>query len=315
MAHDAFLLNAGSLFRISIGLADAMRVGADVGARWDASKLDKHHGERDNYLGPGEMHRAIAATANSYFLHKKIAVNDPDYLIVRQQGCRSELTLEEARSWASLVSLSNGLVMLSDKMTDLAEERLDLLKKVLPHARRAAKPLDFFRKEVPSLYDLEVRNESDTWHVVCIVNVDLPKRTRDYEIPFSDLGLPEDTPHHAFDFWRHAYLGAVSGSVKVHSLPPHHCVVLCLREKKSVPHLIATDMHITQGGLEIQRSAYEQAGLRVKTAPCGKAGLLYLYLPPGYVIEEKAERAGDAVYSVPVIADGREFVIRINRNH
>ena len=61
LGPDVYLLNAG-LFGLSIGLVNAMRIGNDVGARWDASLIDRHRGERDRYPGSGLVHRCIAVS-------------------------------------------------------------------------------------------------------------------------------------------------------------------------------------------------------------------------------------------------------------
>jgi len=312
LKQGTFLLNA-CMFGNSVGLVDGMRVGADVGARWDATLIDKHRGERDGFNGPGEVSRCIASMANSFFQHRKLWINDYDYLLVRQNGSNSVLTYEEAKSWASLVSLSNGLVMMSDKMPDLLEERVDILKRVLPQCKTAASPVGFFDKEVPFLYNLQVENESEKWNVVCFINVDLPKRTRDYEMSFEKLGLSGKKEYHVFDFWNREYTGSFSGKISVSELLPHHCVVLGIREKKSVPQIIATDMHISQGGFELESSSFEDGFLKIKMSACGKKGNVYIYIPEEYKLKDSLNEKEKGVYEYPVTADGKQYEISVTR--
>ncbi|MFA6716024.1 MAG: glycoside hydrolase family 36 protein [Victivallaceae bacterium] len=302
MKEGTFLLNA-CLFGLSLGVADGMRIGDDVGGRWDGSKIAKHHGERDSFNGPGEVLRAIAATLNHGHQHKKLWINDPDYLVVRQQGSNSELSYEEAQSWASVVSLSNGLVMLSDKLPELALERVKLLEKALPHYKHAAVPLDFFRKNVPSFYALKVENKSEEWQVICIINVDYPAREREYILDFQEAGLAVDKEYHIFDFWRSEYKGVFSNCYKV-SLPPHCCQLVAVREKQSVPQVLATDIHITCGGLEIESSQFKDNTLAVKTANLGRIGNIFVFVPDEFVPDSRLIKHAVNVWKSEVRLDG-----------
>lgn len=303
MKEGTFLLNA-CLFGLSIGVVDGMRVGEDVGGRWDSSKIDKHHGERDSFNGPGEVLRAIAATMNHYHQHKKLWINDPDYLVVRQKGSNSELAYEEAQSWASIVSLSNGLIMLSDNMMELIPERIKLIERVLPHYKHAAVPIDFFQKNVPSFYDLKVKNKTEEWHVVCITNVDYPAREREYILDFQAMGLKGCKEYHIFDFWKSEYKGSFSNNYKV-SLLAHCCHVIAVREKLQIPQVLATDIHITCGGLEIKSSAFNNNTLEIKLSSQEKAGNIFIFVPDCFTPVEGLTRHSDNIWKVGVKLDGK----------
>lgn len=302
MKEDAFLLGA-SLFGISLGVVDGMRVGEDVGARWDSSKIAKHHGERDSFNGPGEVLRAIAATMNHCHQHKRLWINDSDYMVVRQKGSNSELSYEEAQSWASIAGLSNGLAMLSDNMEELKPERVRLLERVLPHYKAAAKPLDFFSKNVPSLYDLEVGNSSGKWHVVCICNTDYPAREREYILDFKKLGFAEDEECHVFDFWRREYMGVFSGAYKV-ILQPHCCQVVAVRRRLPVPQVLATDIHISCGGLELESSEFKDDVLRIKLSASGRSGNIFIFVPDDFKPGKGMKRHSKNVWKAEVKLDG-----------
>ena len=303
MKPNSFLLNA-SLFGLSIANIDGMRIGADTGARWDASKIDKHHGERDRFNGPGEILRAIAATMNHYHQHKKLWVNDPDYLVVRQAGCNSELSYREARSWASVVSVSNGIIMLGDDVTELLSDRVELIEKVLPHYDSIARPIDFFQKDVPSIYDLEVKNESETWHVVTVVNTDIPKRNRNYTIDFKDIGLKSDKEYLIFDFWISEFLGTSKDEFIVKSLQAHDCKVLAIRERQDVPQIISTNMHLVQGGVEIKNAKYLNGVLKLETIDLKRIGKVFFFIPEGYIPDTKYEKISKNIYALEINFDG-----------
>lgn len=316
IGEDVVLLNA-CLFGISVGLVDAMRIGGDAGARWDAQKIDKHHGERDNYPGPGYIYRAVKSAMNFDFMHNRWWINDPDYLVVRPKGDRSELSLEEARSWASAVGLSNGLIMLSDRMKTLPAERLEILTKVLPHYREGARTVDFFKEENPHILDLKVSNKTEEWHVTGIFNTNRPDRPRKYTLDFKGIGLDSGREYLVFDFWARKFLGKLKGSFKTGVLPPHHCQVLCIRENRNVPQVLSTDMHITQGGVEVLSSIYDAAKsiLRIELAPVSKTGRIYVHMPRGFRAVDSSMRQNGSVLEVPVKINGRnrEIAVRIKR--
>ena len=314
IGDETILLNA-CLFGLSIGIVNAMRIGSDVGARWDITNLDAHHGEIDNYPGSGDIYHALISTINSFFIHKKFWINDPDYLIARQKGSHSELTYEEAKSWVSVVGLSNGLIMLSDRMPELKNDRYELLKKVLPHYKRGAEAVGFFEQENPHLFHLKVENGTDKWHVICVINIDIPKRERDYVLNFKELGLDNKKQYHLFDFWEKSYLGSFSKSVNIWKLKPHHCKVLCLKERKNTPQVISTDIHITQGGIEIISSAYnkEEKELVIKTNRINKTGHIYFYVPKRYRIKDgMVKQISKNIYQVKADLNGRDIFIGFN---
>lgn len=286
-----FLLSAFAS-GISIGLVDAMRVGEDVGARWDNSRIAKHHGERDCFNGSGEVLRSIAASCNHFMLHKKLWVNDPDYLVVRQDGCNSELTLEEARSWATVVAMNNGLIMLSDPMEQLAEERIELLEKVLPHSPHAAHPVDFFKKNVPSILAMPAENGSEEWLVVSVVNTDKPERTRNYVLDFAELGLEKDDDYLVFEFWRSQFCGVARNSYVVADLPPRHCRVFAVRKRRQGIQFLGTDSHISMGAVEIEI----MDGLQIAARPRCKDWRAFFYVPNGCDVPEGLQYFTDNVY-------------------
>lgn len=315
MGEKALLLG-GCLFGQSIGIVDAMRVGGDVGARWDASQVDKHHGERDNYPGPGFVVRAIQATMNCAFQNGKWWQTDPDYLIVRPKGDCSELSDDDARTWASVVGLNGGLMILADRMTALPEERLDILRKVLPGYPGAARTVDFFKDTTPTKFSLAVENDSEQWHVAALINMRQPARIREEKLDFQELGLNPETPYHVFDFWAGKYRGIFKGGYQA-TLAMHQCRVLAIRAVTGLPQLVGTDLHITQGGVELKAARFDPktGSLVVIPAAMSKKGHLYFYLPPGWqTLRNNAKQQG-RILKLPITfrGNGQKIVIRLKQ--
>ncbi|MEK6570782.1 MAG: alpha-galactosidase, partial [Bacteroidota bacterium] len=119
-----FILGCGAPMGISVGFVDGMRIGPDVEASW-------------NGVLP-----TVAAAANRYYYHNKVWFNDPDCLVVRDP-----LTLDQARVWAAVVTLSGQMSLLGDKLADIPPERIALLAKTLPLYKEGAIPVDLFEPE------------------------------------------------------------------------------------------------------------------------------------------------------------------------
>jgi hypothetical protein len=280
----------GGIFNVGIGVIDAMRTGGDVGARWDCSKIEVHRGERDRYHGSGYVKRAIMSALNGYFMHGKFWINDGDYLVVRED--RSELTLNEARTWATILGLYGGSVILGDNMITLSPERKEVINKILPLYIQAAKPLDFLQQEIPGIMVLNIDREDESWKVVCLINY--TDKTETKRLDFDAIGLDSEAEHHIYGFWEQKYYGLRQGSLDI-NLAAHACEVLSIRKDLKRPQIVGTDMHITQGGVEFKEVKWVAGRLSVhlsaKAASGG--GRIIMHLPFGWTTSTGLSVEGD----------------------
>ena len=281
MRKNTFFM--GGIFGPSIGVVDAMRIGGDVGARWDWSKIDVHHGERDRYHGSGYIKRTISAVLNNYYMNGNFWINDGDYLVVRDD--RSELTLNEARTWASVLGLYGGSVILGDNMTSLTEERMNIITKILPLYNVAAVPIDFLKQEIPSILTMDVARSFENWKVVGVFNYSEKPIVK--TIDFQQLGLKNNKEYHVYGFWQQKYYGILERMVSL-ALEPHACEIFAIRTNLDIPQVIGTNMHITQGGMEFENvrwSSKRILNLSLK-AVGGKNGSVMLYIPEEWRLEK-----------------------------
>src|SRR5690606_19386698 len=77
---------------------------------------------------------------------------------------------DQGRSVASVMALSGGTVISGDQLYALPDAKLDLLKKILPVYGEAARPLDLFESDYPTLYQLNVEKSFGTWTVLGVFN-------------------------------------------------------------------------------------------------------------------------------------------------
>jgi hypothetical protein len=151
-----------------------------------------------------------------YWLHNRIWINDPDFVVVRGQDTSIEaetnvtnpaahqpnpprwrsgpvFTLDEARTWAGLVTLAGGSQFLSDRIAQLNAAGLDLLNALPAPAGVAARPLDLgdadraalWLQELPGGYRLGIINWSD--------------EVASFDFEFARYGLA--APAHLTDTW------------------------------------------------------------------------------------------------------------------
>ncbi|HET7624321.1 MAG TPA: NPCBM/NEW2 domain-containing protein [Verrucomicrobiae bacterium] len=204
----------------------------------------------DIVLGWGGFQVALRPTMQYYYLHNIVWYSDPDVLCVR-----SPLTLDQARVWATLEGLTGQALMSSDRLMDLGEDRVELLRRVYPAAN--IRPLDLFPSERNKrIWDLKIAHLGRKYDVVGVFNFGTDKAEQ-IRLDWKELGLPADKPVHVFDFWNKEYLGAWPAGFAI-KVSPTSCRVLTLLPDSDRIQLISTSRHITQGWVDI--SAINQNG-------------------------------------------------------
>lgn len=206
----------------------------------------------DIVLGWGGFQVALRPTMEFYFLHNIVWYSDPDVMLVR-----SPLTLEQARVWATLQGLTGQALMSSDRLMDLSEERVDLLRRVYPAVD--IRPLDLFPSEGDKrIWDLKINHLGRNYDVVGVFNFDTDKAAQT-RLQWNELFLPEDKTVHVFDFWNQEYLGAWPAGMAV-PVAPTSCRVLTLLPDNGRIQLISTSRHITQGWVDLTALNQNDAG-------------------------------------------------------
>ncbi len=123
---DALWLGCGCPLWASVGLVDAVRIGRDVGVKWEGDSLAAQSLLRDQ------------ATRN--FGNHILWQTDPDCILLRERF--HHLTDREIQSLALYAGMSGGLVLTSDNLSELSPERLRLWKLLLsPDKSRCRFPL------------------------------------------------------------------------------------------------------------------------------------------------------------------------------
>lgn len=234
------------------GLVDGLRVGPDIRAIWDINYWPQKYPEYAPGAAPF-MEHVLGNMLNSWFTHRRLWINDPDYLVIRNGGGWKNpgkvrfFSTDEARFWASLVSLYGGIVMLGDRMATLPEERKRILEKVLPARPLRLRPLDFLEGRIPSVLVSDAGNRTGRWRLLVFLNYTAGMRS--LSAPLKSIGVSGQA--HAFDFWSRCYVPVTGGAILSGPMRPHSIRCLAVRPRVSHPQVVGSDIHITQGAVEI----------------------------------------------------------------
>ncbi|MGA8183440.1 MAG: alpha-galactosidase [Terriglobia bacterium] len=135
----------------AMGIAQAGRLAGDVVG----------DGEPPSFRGVRE---ALAGIRRGYYTHNIAWYGDPDALVVRPP-----LTLQEARTWTSILGLTGQVLMLGDDETRLSPERRDMVRKIMPVADIAPMDLYPFGTDRP-VWVLHMERSFGSWTVVGLFN-------------------------------------------------------------------------------------------------------------------------------------------------
>lgn len=125
VGKDVFLLGCGAPVYPSIGLFDAMRISCDVAPFWGREK--KRMLIHDKHALCTE--RALINDVTRASMHRNLWYNDPDCLLVREN--KNAMNPAQTKLMASVMAVSGGMILVSDDLSLISDERLELLKKTL----------------------------------------------------------------------------------------------------------------------------------------------------------------------------------------
>jgi len=283
---DIHLLPATGAAMRNIGIANSSRIGADYGEGRHLQPRFKSYPATYEINGAERSastpHRnCLQNVAATYFTHRRLWLNNVNVLTVDKPISRNEAEIS-----ATLFGMSGSPIMLGDDIDFMHEERLAMIKKLLPRPRGTAFPVDLFQRVYPEDYArvLQARIEKPwgRWSVLAVFNLD-DDPTR-IELTAKELGLKQRGKYRAFDFWNERYCGCFSKTLSI-DVPGFSCRVLRLEEAKPHPWLLSTDMHIRQGELELEDVAWDKASSvlsGVAVRPAGETGALYIVAPEGW---------------------------------
>jgi len=124
----------------------------------------------------------------------------------------------------------------------------------------------------------------------------------------TELGLVPGREYVAFDFWGKRFLGVFRDTLVAGAIDPGFQVqVVCLRERQSHPQLLATNRHVSCGGVDLERVRWSGETLEgVSRVVPGDDHELYLTEPDGWTADSV-----DAPGAEAVLAERRDGAVRV----
>lgn len=278
-----FLLACWGIRPELVGIADGCRIGNDG----------------FSYAGLAQF--------NSY--NNIIWRNDPDHIV---------LSAKEAYRSCLATSLTGSLFMLTDKAETYRNSPLiEAARRTIPvlytqpgqvydvdpsrssliagadveMSGSGPRAFDASSNTVTGLMELEINKPFENWVVLGRVD------DRDKALPFRDLGLDEKKEYLVFEFWTKKFRGVAKSQFFPGGIDSaFNCQAFCIREKLNHPQLLATNRHISCGGLEIGSLDWQDNMLRgTSELVAGDKYVIYLYEGGGYTFEKVVLKGADLV--------------------
>ncbi len=238
---------AGSWKRIGkmVGIANAARVGTDV--LWE--------GNDPEWAGVTHTARTIQ---KAHYVHNIFWYNDPDVLAMR-----APLTTEHAQLLTTMYGLAGQLLFLGDIIYELPEEKVDMLKRIMPveNVYPGHIPLDDPEKtpaetglpwstdDLKDTWVLHIKKPFEDWCVVALINFD-ETSTKTLKLNAKTAGLDQDTTYLLYDYWHDKFLGSMLGE-RAFDIACQSCLLLAVREEQSIPQILSVNRHITQDSISL----------------------------------------------------------------
>lgn len=211
--EDAFLLGCGCPLGPAVGVVDAMRIGADVTPYW-SNPIDRWGGRGRHGLA---TRNAVVNVITRSVLDGRWWLNDPDCLMVRETD--TKLTREEVRTLATAIGMTDGMIVLSDKLAAVGPGARGDVARTRELAGGRVRVPDLFERAIPELLVAEHAERCD----VGVLN--LGDRARRVTLDLDRLGLPA-ADGDLIEFWTGSAVPVRGGLAHLGELPPHAARVL-----------------------------------------------------------------------------------------
>ena len=241
------------------GLSEGMRTGGDVELSWEG------------------LLNGISCTLDALFLNTIAFYTDPDVVCVREP-----LPFEQAQLWATFIGITGQMLLSSDKMYELPESRVELLRRIYPVAD--IRPMELYAldsNKMPEIFDLKVNLPIGQWDVVALFN--WQDKDAEYTITPEMLGL-EAQDWICLDVWGGYLLENKNGELPI-KVGAKSCRVVSYWPNLHRPQFIGTNRHLTQGSDDVTALNWDADNLTLSgnsQIVGGDSYKIRVYVPDGY---------------------------------
>jgi len=244
--EETFLLGCGLPLGSGIGVVQGMRIGADTNDTW----RPHFHGVKMVFGAEPSMPSATNALQNVLTraaLHRRWWLNDPDCLLLRPG---TSLTPDELQSQATAMGMASGMLLLSDDLAQVPDDRRRIAEVLLPLINRTPWVLDWLDATTPQRLRLDLEGASGVWSLLAWFNwsdqaAEVTVQPEAYHLPAGE--------YWARSFWAGETRLLPAGQGWQAQVAPHGVVLLAMRLRQDgQAQYLGSDLHLSQG-LEVER--------------------------------------------------------------
>jgi hypothetical protein len=265
VGDDVFLLACGAQTLLGAGIFNGARMSCDI--IWGKNKSVPTYWKI--------MQNCLHTAGRRYFYHRKVYVNDPDGLVLRDRdrGDGFNCTWSEAELWTVAISMSGGSVLSNDELEKLSDARRALYTSCLPPLDIPCRPVDYFERPAPTAYILDV-DESTKF----LALYHFGDTMTDMDFDLDKVGMKGAL---VADCLSRKFLG-FKDSVHIENANPHSASMFLLKKPAAEPAFVGSDANIYMG-INLFSSVYENGVLTVShPEDTFKDVKVYALWPEGY---------------------------------
>ena len=268
VGDHVFLLACGAQTLLGAGIFNGARMSCDI--IWGKNKNHPTYWQI--------MQNCLHTVGWRYFYHRKVYVNDPDGLVLRDwdRGDGFNCTWSEAQLWTVAIAMSGGSVLSNDELEKLSDARRALYTESLPPLDIPCRPVDYFERPTPTAYILEV---DENTKFLALYHFGDTMTDLDF-----DLGKVGMKGALLADCLTRKFLG-FKDTIHVENVNPHSAAMFLLKKPADKPAFVGSDANIYMG-IGLFSSVYEDSRLTVtRPADTHENAVAYALWPAGYTPE------------------------------
>ena len=176
--------------------SQSVRIAPLAGTAWENLSLDGKSADSKPWGAP----EAIANAMRRAWMSPYMCF--PDFGGAIFGGNQQNLTQDQRFAWITANAMSGGLVRWAGTSpAGLTEADMAILKRLLPAAKQAARPVDMLENNPPRIWTIPVTTPLGSWNVTAVFNWDA-SAPQAVTLDFAALGMVKGKPYTAFDFWQ-----------------------------------------------------------------------------------------------------------------
>jgi alpha-galactosidase len=148
--------------------------------------------------------------------------------------------------------------LLTDPLKELLKtpNRVNYIHQLLPVWRQPADIVDAFPFDgrYPSIYKTKVTLQHEEYFLLSVFNWN--DNTKDFVVPIEKIVDDNEAEYYGFSFFENSIF-TFKNTIEIKNVSAHGVKLFALRRKKEVPQLLSTDMHFTQGAVDIDSHLWE----------------------------------------------------------